>query len=132
MDFGKIAVFEAMKKRMSWLSQRQEILAQNIANADTPDYKPRDLAPLQFKQLVKKSNSVSMATTKPNHLPDQRAVRNENTVLTARRSNEVSPSGNAVVLEEQIAKINETSIAYRLTTQIYKRHLAMIKIAIGK
>ncbi|MDH5748792.1 MAG: flagellar basal body rod protein FlgB [Rhodospirillales bacterium] len=132
MDFGKIAVFEAMKKRLSWLSHRQEVLAQNIANADTPNYKPRDLKPIQFKELVARSKPVSMATSNPKHLGDARAVRDGSSVEISPKSNESSPNGNAVVLEEQVSKINENSISYRLTTQIYKKHLSMFRIALGK
>jgi flagellar basal-body rod protein FlgB len=47
MDPGDTSLFSLITKRMSWLSQRQKVLAQNIANADTPGYAPRDLNSLQ-------------------------------------------------------------------------------------
>ncbi len=52
MELDKIALFGLVKKRLAWLAQRQEVLAKNIANADTPGYKPRDLKAFDFKQLV--------------------------------------------------------------------------------
>jgi flagellar basal-body rod protein FlgB len=44
---------------------------------------------------------------------------------------ETSPNGNSVVLEEQMAKLSETEISHRLTTNLYKKHLNMLKMAIG-
>jgi len=48
MSIGDSAIFGMMSDKMSWLSQRQRVLSQNIANADTPDYKARDIAKLSF------------------------------------------------------------------------------------
>ncbi len=39
MDLNKVSLFGMMKQRLAWLGQRQEVLAQNIANADTPGYR---------------------------------------------------------------------------------------------
>jgi flagellar basal-body rod protein FlgB len=38
-----------ISRRMDWLSQRQTVLSQNVANADTPNYQPRDLKTLDFR-----------------------------------------------------------------------------------
>ncbi|MHA1152522.1 MAG: flagellar basal body protein, partial [Alphaproteobacteria bacterium] len=38
---------------MEWLSQRQKVLADNIANADTPNYQPRDLNPSEFQRILR-------------------------------------------------------------------------------
>ena len=40
---GKLDIFQALVRRMQWLGQRQNVLAQNIANTDTPGYRPQDL-----------------------------------------------------------------------------------------
>jgi flagellar basal-body rod protein FlgB len=48
----KAALFQLISARMSWLSQRQAVLSQNIANADTPDYRPKDLRVADFTRLV--------------------------------------------------------------------------------
>ena len=41
MSIGDSAIFGMMSDKMSWLSQRQRVLSQNIANADTPNFKCR-------------------------------------------------------------------------------------------
>ena len=52
MDSGTfsttLGIFSKLATRMAWLGRRQQVLAQNIANADTPNYKPMDLKPLDF------------------------------------------------------------------------------------
>ena len=47
-ELSSLGLFQAVKKRLNWLGQRQEVLAQNIANADTPDYRSADLKPYNF------------------------------------------------------------------------------------
>ncbi len=49
--------------------------------------------------------------------------------MVAQRVDEVAPAGNAVDLEEQMAKVNETAIAHNLTTQLYRKYLNLVRIA---
>lgn len=134
MDFDKISMFGAIKKRMAWLNQRQEILAQNIANSDTPKFRPKDIEPFKFDELLRRDrmHQVNMARTNEKHLEgNSKRVTDFREEIT-HRPWETSPAGNAVILEEQMAKVNETQIAHKLTTQLYKKHLAMLRMAIGK
>jgi len=133
MDLSKIALFDAMKKRLAWLTQRQEILAQNIANADTPGYTPQDIEPFKFKDLVtRQATALNMTVTEPSHLGGERRQVSEFGEKKTRRPYETSPSGNAVVIEEQMMKVGETAMKHRLTTELYRKHLGMIRIALGK
>lgn len=175
MDLNKLTMFKLLKGQMGWLNRRQEVLAQNVANADTPGYKPRDLAPMDFEALVKgqnkgmdpvRSSSVTAAgangsgaqpspgtqgqdeprvasanplrqgnglsVTHPMHFQGNRADTSPFTEATEDAPWETSPNGNAVVLEEQMAKIGEVQVQHRLTTELYRKHIGMIKIAIGK
>ena len=69
MDFSKLSLFSAMTRRMAWLGQRQEVLAQNIANADTPGYAAQDLKEPTFRALLSGTNSrLAMAATAPGHI----------------------------------------------------------------
>jgi flagellar basal-body rod protein FlgB len=132
MDLNKVSLFGMMKQRLAWLGQRQEVLAQNIANADTPGYRPRDIKPLEFRGMVDRQLSpVNMEKTHGNHLAGRRASAERFDDQVTRRPYETAPAGNAVVLEEQMAKVSETSVAHRLTTELYRKHLGMIRTAIG-
>src|SRR3546814_12455631 len=64
---GKPGLFNLLGKRMEWLGQRQKVLAQNIANADTPDYVPHDLKPQEFRRMVERQAAATLqpAATRP-------------------------------------------------------------------
>jgi len=133
MDFSNVPFFSVVKKRMAWLGHRQEVLAQNIANADTPGYKARDVKAFQFKELIRKeSANLTMASTSEKHLRGQPRRTTDSGSQENRTPYETTTNGNSVVLEEQMAKMSESSVNYRLTTQLYKKHLGMIKMALGR
>lgn len=133
MDLGKIGLFALAKKRLAWLTQRQEVLAHNIANADTPGFKARDLEPFKFERLIRRETmQLNMTVTDDGHDGGRRKRIRDYAEETDRRPFETSPAGNAVILEEQMSKINETSVNHKLTTQLYSKQLNMIRTAIGK
>ena len=133
MDLGKIALFDTMKGRFAWLGQRQKVLAANIANADTPRFRPSDIEPFAFQELMRRqAGRLDMETTRAAHLGGRPAQVGTFAEKVDRHPFETTPNGNAVVLEEQMAKVNETSVAHKLTTELYRKHLGMIRLALGR
>lgn len=133
MDFTNIPLFGVIRNRLSWLSQRQEILAQNIANSDTPRYRPSDIKPYDFSKLVRReSMQINMDVTRKNHLGGRRKRVRDFAEEVTRRPYETAPNGNAVVLEEQMVKVAETNLSHSMITALYKKHLLMFKMALGK
>ncbi len=132
MELGKFTLFDVVKRRLAWIGQRQEVLAQNIANADTPKYRAQDIEPFKFKDLVrsKSSSGLNMDTTAGSHLPGRRSPVNDFKEVKDRRPFETNPVGNSVVLEEQMSKLSENGISHRLTTQLYKKHLNLFRMAL--
>lgn len=126
-----LTLFAAVKKRLNWLGQRQEILSQNISNADTPGYKAKDLKPYSFKEVLRREHAqLNMVRTDgESHLPGQRKRLRDFLVEDERHPYETAPNGNSVVLEEQMGKVNETQEAHRLTVELYKKHMNMLRIA---
>jgi flagellar basal-body rod protein FlgB len=130
MDLNKIPLFKAMSRRMQWLGERQKILAQNVANADTPNFHAKDLKAPSFSELVGRSTAqLRLATTNPSHLTSGNATKGFTT--EADNTGEVSPSGNNVALEEQMLKVSGTATDYQITTSLYRQHMAMLKSALG-
>lgn len=133
MDLNDVPLFSLMGRRMGWLTQRQSILAHNVSNADTPDFKPLDLTKESFRKMVDgtKSPTVTMRHTsashiQPTHEPDPfQKGKSKDTYETAL-------AGNSVVLEEQLMKVSETQGAYNLATNLYRKHVKMLKMAIGQ
>ncbi len=133
MEIGKLTLFSIVKNRLNWLGQRQEVIAQNIANSDTPRYKPSDLKAYDFQELVRnKTAQLNLDASGPNHIQGNRRRIRDYASQVERRPFETAPNGNAVILEEQMAKLNETQMNHSLTTELYKKHLNMIRMAIGK
>ncbi|MBT4889327.1 MAG: flagellar basal body rod protein FlgB [Rhodospirillales bacterium] len=133
MDFNNMTLFNTVKKRLNWVTQRQEVLAQNVANADTPDFRARDLKPYEFKEMLRsESMQINMDATNGGHLGGHRKRITDFYEDKQAFSYETSPDGNSVILEEQMQKLNETQISHRFTTEIYNKHLRMLRTALGK
>ena len=133
MDLSKVPIFSLMGRRMSWLAQRQTILAHNVSNADTPAFRPQDLTKESFRTMVdgSKSPAVTMRQTSAAHI---RPIRQPDPFNKdeSKDTYETAISGNAVVLEEQLMKVSETQGAYNLATNLYRKHVKMLKMAIGQ
>ena len=132
MDLRNLKLFAMTHKRMSWLTKRQEVLSHNIANADTPQYRPKDLKSLKFRELLQHDRPrAALEKTSSQHISALRQperFRND----PRRDQYETAPAGNAVVIEEQLTKVSETQANYRLATNLYSKHLEMIRTALGK
>ena len=48
MPISEIPIFSMLRTRMQWHQERQQLLSENVSNANTPDFRPRDLAPLDL------------------------------------------------------------------------------------
>jgi flagellar basal-body rod protein FlgB len=135
MSLTQALLFELISARMSWLAQRQVILGQNLANADTPDYRPKDLREADFARLAEsyagRASRITIARTAPGHLDGDPVLRLELAGREAESAYETAPDGNAVILEEQMAKATATALDYQLTSNLYRKYLGMIRLALG-
>ena len=134
MDIKNIALFQAMGAKMNYLSTRQGVIAQNIANADTPEYRPRDLTDVDFGAVLKDvtgSQKIRMERTTAGHMmpggnigtPDERK---------SRVTYEVAPDDNGVIIEEQMIKASRTTMDYNLMTNLMRKNIGMIQTAMGR
>src|SRR5258706_4986373 len=118
MDLSKQTLFKMMSERMSYLGQRQKVLAQNVANANPPNYQARDLKELNFKDTVaREMRRVTPAITQANHLPPVTTPAPFE-VQKQKRPYETALDKNGVVLEEQAQKVAQTQVDYQATTAI--------------
>lgn len=130
MDFASTPLFEMFRQRLGWLGHRQRVLAQNIANADTPGYRPKDLTEFRFDGALKAAQqTVALKQTDPRHIGAQPVSAPIGSERVDADTYEVTPTGNAVVLEEQMAKMNETALAHRAASQLYRKYLSMVRLA---
>jgi flagellar basal-body rod protein FlgB len=132
MDLFDIPLFHRLTARMNWLGAREKVLAQNIANADTPAYQPKDVVPLDFNDHLKKLAAVEPERTNPKHLVGTIPPADPVDSKKEKKPYETAPAGNAVVLEEQMMKLSQTQADYSQIVNLYKKHVDMLKTAIGR
>lgn len=133
MDLNKIPIFSMLTEKMAWLSRRQKVLAQNVANADTPGYKARDLDKPDFRKLIAAASGgrVGMAMNRAGHLAGTASVGNERTSVD-KSAPETAPNGNSVDLPAQMMKIGETQMDFTTAASLYSKHVRLIRIAMGR
>ena len=122
MNTAPIDVFALAEKRLEWTGQRQAVLAQNIANANTPGYVARDVKPFSevlAAQARPTAAGASALTTAPKSFADRTVA-------------ERSLSGNAVILDEQMEKVAETDNSNQLAMNLYKKYQSMFRTALGR
>jgi flagellar basal-body rod protein FlgB len=107
------------------------VLSQNIANSDTPGYRPTDLAPLDFRGVLRTQGKLEIAQTRPGHIGVSLRAPGAYAVVTD-KTGEASPDGNAVDLEDQMVKMTGAQMDHQLVTNLYRKHVGMIKAALGR
>ena len=139
MAFSDIPILSSLKSKLKWHQARQAVLAQNIANANTPNYQPRDLKRVDFSSMVPGNSPASMKVsavkTNAGHLAmptfsaggSVSGFKSEESVDW-----ETTPNGNAVSLEDQMIKVTENQMEYQAATTLYSRSLGLLRLAVGK
>jgi flagellar basal-body rod protein FlgB len=135
MTIQDIGLFQAIGSKIGYLNQRQSIISQNIANSDTPGYRPKDLVEVDFGQMVKKASeggvkNVSIARTNEGHMtggndPIDPKSRKQRDMY------EVAPAGNSVIIEEQLMDAGQNAADYNLMLNIMQKQVGMIRTALG-
>lgn len=118
--------------QMRYMTQRQKVLADNIANLDTPGYKANDLKKLNFSDMAAaESSKLGMARTQHGHISGPHSTGGTYAVQTQDQSFEISPNGNSVVLEEQMAKISDTGAQYQISSSLFRKFHGLYRTALG-
>lgn len=151
MGPADIPLLSMLKGRLGYLSNRQRLIAENVANSDTPGFMPRDLKPFTFQSKVQAASGVqatgpvsglggpspgvapsgSMAMTQPGRI----TVPNGNgpTYTTSGSpDSEMTIDRNGVVLEDQMIKLTDTRMDYDAAITFYQSSMNMLKTAIRK
>ena len=104
LDLNSMPLLAMLKERMGWLSARQNVLSQNVANADTPGYTARDLRPLNFQDILKGATRNSqfapgLSTTDSHHITLKPTSQSGDYGDVSSPDVEANPTGNTVSLE---------------------------------
>jgi flagellar basal-body rod protein FlgB len=142
MPVSGISLFSMLRTKMHWHQERQRLLAENVANADTPRFRPRDLAPLKLDNRTvgtgapsagapNAGGTVTLARTDPSHIGPMAGAAPQ-FQPDRKGAFEVRPAGNAVTLEDEMMKVASNQMDYQAATTLYGRSLGLLKTAIGK
>ena len=116
------------ERRLHWLDRRLAVLAQNVANADTPGFRPRDVTP--FREELAGRLRLTLARTQPGHgSGSPLAAAN---ARTERGVAEVAPDGNAVSLDREALRIAETDTAHQLAMAVHRSFMGMFRLTLGR
>ncbi len=139
MSLGDIPVFAVLRGTMGMLTARQKVLAENIANSDTPGFTPRDVDPDSFKNLLdaarsgKKTAAITLRTSDPRHIASSRATGSAmaaSVKMIKSPDSETTLNGNSVVLEEQVAELADTRMRYEMAVGLYQKSVSLLRLAI--
>lgn len=131
------ALVGGLTEAMRHLSERQRLIAGNIANSETPGYRAQEMKAPDFGALVDASagrpgvakpvviisaGMQALGATVPRH-PGQHEDR---------AVSEVKPDGNTVTIEDQLLKMGQVQADFAAMTAIYRKSLAMMRTAAGR
>ena len=133
MSINDLPVLSALRTRMQWHQERQRVLAENISNSDTPNFKPRDLVEPKFNSSGVNAGamgSLAMMRTSTSHIAPSGG--SSSFTQNTKAGYETRPAGNAVNLEDEMLKVSANQMDYAAATSLYSRSLGLLKTAIGK
>jgi flagellar basal-body rod protein FlgB len=129
---GDMPLLSAIKSRMHYHQARQKVLAENVANSDSPGFKPRDLKPFDLMMAMQRAEGGSSggpARTQAGHIGGGAGGKTDPRRAQAFES---TPSGNAVNLEDEMLKVSQNNSDYQLATTLYSKSLSYLRLALGK
>ena len=134
MSINDLPVLSALRTKMQWHQERQRVLAENVSNSDTPNFKPRDLVEPKLNAAGTSAGgsmgALAMTRTSGSHIAPSGATYSFEG--NSKAAFETRPAGNAVNLEDEMMKASANQMDYAAVTSLYSRSLHLIKTAIGK
>ncbi len=135
MNIDAIPLFSVLKNRLGYLGQREKLIAQNVANADTPGYAPRDLQAFSVERVLAEGPNPNMlrpATTEAGHLSVSSSAQTPPTLqwkVETIADSESKLDGNKVVLEEEMSKLTEAHVDYQAAVGFYQKAMELLRMA---
>jgi flagellar basal-body rod protein FlgB len=126
-----IPLFTALTNRLHYLSDRQQVIAQNVANADTPGFTPKDLKPFSLPGQGGAQGGLAPLTptlTSPMHMTAPTATASGSKPVDSPDS-ETTLNGNSVVLEDEMMKMTDARMNYDAAVTFYQQASTLLTTA---
>jgi flagellar basal-body rod protein FlgB len=134
MTPGDVSIFGMLKSRMTYLADRQQVIAQNVANSDTPGFTPKDLKPFSLPGGggggggLGALPALTPVKTSPMHLSAPQATTAGAKPVDSPDS-ETTLNGNSVVLEDEMMKMSQARMDYDAAVTFYQQATALLQMA---
>lgn len=126
--FKSLEIFQVSQAMAIHAARRQSLVAQNMANADTPGYVPRDLP--DFANVVASDKGAdTMRRSRPGHLE---AGAHPDTARPVSDNRQTAPNGNAVSLEDEMMKAVDIKLQHDRALAIYRSSLDVLRVSLGR
>ncbi len=133
MNLADIPLFSMLRGRLGYLSERQKVIAQNVANADTAGYVAQDLKPFSFESKVRAQaqSGAVMAATQAGHMQPKGVRSGLGGAYKPLKTpdSETTLNGNSVVLEEEMIKMSDARMQYDAAIGFYQKSLNLLRLA---
>lgn len=128
MDLNSLSVFDVANQNMNYLTEKQKVIATNIANANTPGYLSQDVEKPKFADELKKTLPLNVTNEKHlSGLPSDRGSPYK--IFTPKPANALTIDGNGVVIEDQLNEAAKARGDYGRIISIYGQYRTMIRTA---
>ena len=126
MTLDQIPLFSMLKAKLGYDARRQTVIAQNVANSETPGYAPKDLKAFSFAAAMQEGSA--MGRTQAGHMSGR---MRSSAAMTPQEApdTEGKLDGNKVVLEEQMMKMSDARADYDAAISLYQQSMTMLRTA---
>ncbi|ACM02591.1 FlgB family protein [Cereibacter sphaeroides] len=124
--FEKLEIVRMAQSMARHAGLRTEVVAHNLANADTPGYRAQDLP--DFESYA--SGTVGLRTTRPGHLRSAEATAADPVPVEGRGA--ASPNGNTVSLEDEMVRAVAARQQHEMALAIYQSSSRLIRTSLGR
>jgi flagellar basal-body rod protein FlgB len=139
MANGVPSILSGIAREMKHLSERQRVIAQNIANSETPGYKAQEVRAPDFSALLAQQNagggSPRVARPRVEITAGMAALGARPTggsIMLDHDVTETKPDGNNVTLEDQLLKMGQVQADFTAMTNLYRKQQSLLKTALGR
>lgn len=128
--FQKLAVFDTAQAMAMHAGQRQAVIAQNVANADTPGYVARDLPSFTEVYAPANDGAFMQRATRSAHMHGDAAGGVDGIMIEDKSF--AAPDGNSVSLETEMLRATEVKRQHDRSLAIYKSAMNILRSSLGR
>ncbi len=133
MDINSIPLFSMLKSRLGYINAREQVISQNVANADTSGFAPKDLQAFDVGKAMEGSGPqtgvVRAAMTEAGHMQPKTLQSQVEWKVVDSGDTQGSLSGNKVTLEDEMAKMSEARMDYEAAVGFYQKAMGLLQMA---